>query len=196
MHAASERRAAVRAWGASRATRPRLVLALMAALLLAVGGVIPASQVGAVPASSICHDCDPGGGGGGDGGGGTTAPQPIATARVTVPEWSRGVATGIWVQPGQRLEVRCADTIWAGSYLFGRNDANGIWGWSADSSYPLPGYRIYSAVGLLNNRYFYVGTSHSRVHENLTSQLVLRTNDNVPGNGNGAFTCNVALYAS
>lgn len=125
------------------------------------------------------------------------AAAPIkAKYGIKIYENNYDVNTGIDVANGERLHITCRDTIWAGSWLFGRNGPDGISGWYAGNDYPLPNAQIYSLLGKLNNSYFFNGSSHEHTHYAATSRLYLRINDNVPGNGNGYFTCDVEVFAA
>ena len=71
---------------------------------------------------------------------------------------------------------------------------NGPAGWTdspAPSDYPLPGAPEYSLIGRLGNGpWQYIGNRAFTFHqekEGYWQKVVLRTNDNNPGNGDGAF---------
>lgn len=108
-----------------------------------------------------------------------------------VPESSTGVVTA-FVPAGQYIRVTpsTTDTIWAGVWFTGRNGPAG-WTTTAPSGWPVPGARKYSLVGRMgNDAMSYVGASERLFwnHSSGTTKRVrLRVNDNVPGNGNGAF---------
>ena len=114
---------------------------------------------------------------------------------LPVSESATSVDTGIDVGPGQWLAMSGFDEIWAGIWFTGNN---GPQGWNTienNSSFPLPGSRPFSLIGRLNGLNFYIGTSNATAQNFSTPQrLTLRTNDNVPGNGSGAFSSKSELW--
>ena len=112
-----------------------------------------------------------------------------------IPESTFGVDSGVDVGPGQWLGLTGSGEIWAGVLFTGNN---GPQGWNSidnNPNLPLPGSRPFSLLGRLNNQNFYIGNSNS-TSQNFSApqRLTLRTNDDVPGNGNGAFMCQVELW--
>src|SRR5678810_740609 len=68
---------------------------------------------------------------------------------------------------------------------------------ASDPSFPLPGARPYSLIGRLesSDQHFYIGTSNALLQSvSVPTRLFLRTNDDVPGNGNGSFACKTELW--
>lgn len=123
---------------------------------------------------------------------GLTKRCPIDTVRV--PESTSGtyVAT---LQAGESVTLTPTDaTIWAGVWFTG---ANGPAGWNTVArpgyGYPLAGAREYSLLANKNTGWFYIGAARTTVTNTLGNPqtLHLRTNDNTPGNGSGAFEVNV-----
>lgn len=120
---------------------------------------------------------------------------------INVPEASGAVNTGIVCQPGDEVELTGTGTIWAGIWLTG---VNGPEGWlnrietnPASPYINKPDAHPYSLVGRFgNDPFFYVGTSLSRraFASSSAQPLILRTNDNQPGNGSGAFQCLVRVW--
>jgi hypothetical protein len=148
--------------------------------------------------------------------------RQVAQAQVRVNESDQWVSTGLTVQRDDRLEITAVwggdgdqspdHTIWAGVWFTGRN---GPPGWpeaapDADPPYPLPGASKYSLIGNLgdgaNGPKFQVARSSTDLTFTAIPSmswpeygwpwfnLLLRTNDNVAGNGNGAFTANLTLF--
>jgi hypothetical protein len=148
--------------------------------------------------------------------------RQVAQAQVRVNESDQWVSTGLTVQRDDRLEITAVwggdgdqspdQTIWAGVWFTGRN---GPPGWMeaaphADPPYPLPGANKYSLIGNLgdgaNGPKFQVARSSTDLTFTAIPSmswpeygwpwfnLLLRTNDNVAGNGNGAFTANITLF--
>ena len=85
--------------------------------------------------------------------------------------------------------------IWAGVWFTGNN---GPQGWNSienSSAFPLPGSRPFSLLGIIDNQTFYIGRSNAlRTNFPSFKRLYFRTNDDVPGNGNGEFQCAVELW--
>jgi hypothetical protein len=122
------------------------------------------------------------------------SPRISIDRTISIPENTRGdISTGITIFPGDRILFQGSGRIWAGVWLTGENGPEGWDRINNDRSYPLPDARIYSLIGNLSGRYFYVGSSGERVHSGTPSVLLLRINDNVPGNGNGQFTCRIRV---
>lgn len=111
---------------------------------------------------------------------------------LSVPESTRGVVSE-WLDYGESISVEpLDDQIWAGVWLTGNNGPEGWPNTHAPSSYPLPGSPEYSLIAQLGNGpNEYLGTA-AREFTNSTpgvrKRVSFRVNDNVPGNGNGAFT--------
>lgn len=112
-----------------------------------------------------------------------------------IPESTFAVDSGVDVGPGQWLGVTGSGEIWAGVLFTGNN---GPQGWNSidnNPNLPLPGSRPFSLLGRLNNQNFYIGNSNSTAQSFAAAQrLILRTNDDVPGNGSGAFMAQVELW--
>lgn len=134
----------------------------------------------------------------------------IADTTVTVPE-STGCcndgwrSTGLRVEREDRLQITGFGTIWAGVWFTGQNGPDGWYGTSAGPAYPLPGANQYGLIANLgdgaNGPKFHVGSGIDAVPSIRWPaygwpwfHLNLRTNDDVPGNGSGAFTAHVRLW--
>lgn len=112
-----------------------------------------------------------------------------------IPESTFGVDSGVDVGPGQWLGFTGSGEIWAGVLFTGNNGPQG-WNTIDDNpNLPLPGSRPFSLLGRLNNQNFYIGNSNfTGVNPSAPQRLILRTNDDVPGNGNGSFMCQVETW--
>ncbi|GIG88141.1 hypothetical protein [Plantactinospora endophytica] len=123
-------------------------------------------------------------------GGPVTASQRLCTLhQQPVPENSYGVTTGTYLEPGQSVQLTGGGAIWAGVWLTGTNGPEGWFNTSASSAYPLPGAREYSLLARANGGWSYIGQYGTVTNTGSTIvPLQLRTNDNIPGNGSGAFT--------
>jgi hypothetical protein len=136
------------------------------------------------------------------------APAPAHAAGnsvvVEITEADGAAGTGLTFSVFGSVDVTCTGTIWAGVWFTGRN---GPEGWTnrlapADHGYPMAGAPRYGVVarfrqpgGTQSGQFFYIGT-HNRFGVLppaglTTATLDLFINDDVPGNGNGAFSCTV-----
>ena len=150
----------------------RLVLGLLTALLLGVGGLGLATAGARDPVE---------------------AARLVRRKTVEVPESALApVPTGITLKRGQRANIACSGKIWAGVWLTGDNGPEGWSNTSAGSDYPLPGAQVYSAIGRLKDRSFYVGQG---TEIGGRGALSLWINDNVHNNGSGAFQCTIKVYS-
>src|SRR5262249_14384351 len=112
-----------------------------------------------------------------------------------VPESSAGIDTGVDIQSLDRVIFRASGEIWAGVWFTGGNGPEGWHYRDSNRKFPLPGGHPYSLLGQIAGRYFEVGTGIERIHTGAgVERLFLRTNDESPGNGTGAFTCNVEVW--
>jgi hypothetical protein len=121
----------------------------------------------------------------------------IINETITVSEGNEEVATEIPVQPGQRLVIRPSGSIWAGVWFTGRNGPQGWSGASADWKFPREGFPPYCLMGRLQDEWFEIGRGYENIFQPGTGgagQLTLRINDDAPGNGNGAFVCQVEVW--
>jgi hypothetical protein len=111
----------------------------------------------------------------------------------TVPESTRRVLGSVWYSYGESVVVTPDVTkqIWAGVWFTGWNGPAGWTDSPAPSDYPLPGAPEYSLIGRLGNGpWQYIGNrplTFTQQKAGYLQKLVLRTNDNNPGNGDGAF---------
>jgi hypothetical protein len=120
---------------------------------------------------------------------------------ISVPESTSNVPTGIAIQPGDEFALTASGTIWAGVWFTG---VNGPDGWTdrietnpASPYINKPDAHPFCLVGRFDtDPWFYVGSGFTRRPAMLTAakQLVLRTNDNTPGNGSGSFQCRVQVW--
>ena len=115
----------------------------------------------------------------------------------SIGEGSTNVDSGVFLNPGQWLAMSGIGEIWAGVPFTSNNGPQGWNTFQTDSSFPLPGSRPYSLIGRLENssQNFYIGTSNA-ITDVVSSptRMFLRTNDNFPGDGTGAFLCKTELW--
>jgi hypothetical protein len=113
---------------------------------------------------------------------------------ASIPESAFGVDSGIDVGPDLWLGFTSSGEIWSGWLLTGNNGPQG-WNSISDPWFPLPGSRPFSLIGNLNDQNFYIGTSNSTSDQfPFTRRLRLMNNDDIPGDGSGAFSCQVELW--
>jgi hypothetical protein len=122
----------------------------------------------------------------------------LGQAIRSIGEGSTNVDAGVFLNPGQWLAMSGAGEIWAGVPFTGNNGPQGWNTFVADASFPLPGSRPYALIGRLEGGFQngYIGTSNATVGVPVSgpTRLFLRTNDNVPGDGSGAFQCKTELW--
>jgi hypothetical protein len=111
---------------------------------------------------------------------------------LSVSESSSVGVVSEWLAYGETLRVEpYLDRIWAGIWFTGTNGPEGWSGTVAPWTFPLPGLPKYSLINRLGNGpYGYLGNV-ARSFTNTTPgywlRVRFRVNDDVPGNGSGAF---------
>ncbi len=120
----------------------------------------------------------------------------VIDATVTVPESASAVDAGITVNPGDGLVIDGSGEIWAGVWFTGTNGPDGWVGWEGNPWVPLPPVAPFSLLGRLGTGpLFLVGSSfEGQPSLAAPARLLLSTNDDIPGNGSGAFTARVQVY--
>jgi hypothetical protein len=124
----------------------------------------------------------------------------IVDKKLTVGEWQEDVDTNILLRNGDWMDIAAEGTIWAGVWFTGPNTARGWEGWTAGNDKPLPGSPPFCLLGrTAEDGYFYIGDSLRQTYQNATlgpgeTRFFLRINDNVPGNGSGAFHIRIMVW--
>jgi hypothetical protein len=119
---------------------------------------------------------------------------------VTVGEWQSDVDTNVLLKQGDWVDIAAEGTIWAGVWFTGQNTPRGWEGWTAGNDKPLPGSPPFCLLGRTSeDGYFYIGDGIRRTYQNSSlgpgeTRLSLRINDNVPGNGSGAFNVHIMVW--
>ncbi|MCC6809195.1 MAG: hypothetical protein IT381_17340 [Deltaproteobacteria bacterium] len=131
--------------------------------------------------------------------------EDIATTRVFVPEAGIDVRTGIVVSdsPSLRYVITASGTVvpFPGSFVLGpwgldslaiRDiGPSGAHPERAPAGFPVPGAPVYALVariGAITNKYFQTGGSHDVIpRRGEQGHLILRVNDDTPGDGTGGF---------
>jgi hypothetical protein len=100
---------------------------------------------------------------------------------------------GIAVQPGDHFDFTATGQIWAGVWFTGQNGPQGWPGPSTDPKFPAPGLPAYSLIGIMNEQYFFIGPALHIDYppEAPSTTLFIMINDDVHGNGSGAFNVQV-----
>jgi hypothetical protein len=117
-----------------------------------------------------------------------------ASKQVQVNESAGQVDTHIDVISGDTLIFQAWGSIWAGVWFTGNNGPRGWNNIDNDPKFPLPGAHPYMLLGLLDTGYFEIGSYRRLDQQPNSGMLRLQINDDVPGNGSGAFQCQVAVY--
>jgi hypothetical protein len=125
---------------------------------------------------------------------------PIVDTTISVPEASDWVDTGIDLIDDDRIDFFANGSIWAGVWLTGQNGPEGWEGWvQTGAQWPYnsqPDAYSFTLIGRIGvgGAPFRVGGRHTRiVIASQPERLFLRVNDDVPGNGSGAFSCRVVV---
>jgi hypothetical protein len=129
-------------------------------------------------------------------------PQQVLVADMwfTVRESDSDVDTGLDIAPGDDIAFEATGDIWAGVAL---TDRNGPAGWANvdhDPKFPLHSGADAHPFALLGTfdgtEYFYIGARRDRAPASPdgTRRLLLRINDDSPGNGDGEFQCRVQVW--
>lgn len=110
------------------------------------------------------------------------------------PPSGNDVDTGIDIYPGDVVEFSATGNLWAGVCLTGQNFPDG-WNTIENSpDFPLPGNHPFSLIGRVGNSdYFFIGSNLGYTHQGREGRLSLRTNDDMPGNGTGAFSTSITV---
>jgi hypothetical protein len=176
----------------SHSRLPRLLLALVAALLTAAA---LATGAWAAPIEPEPAEPVP-----------VSAPAPAPTSAptfertVTVRESDADVSTGYNLQYGDRVTLSASGSIWAGVWFTGRNGPQGWETYDCAEKFPLRCSRPFSLLKRIgtadpNHGYSYVGKGQDFRYYGLSGEgLSLRINDDEPGNGNGSFSVVVRIY--
>lgn len=117
-----------------------------------------------------------------------------AAKQVQVNESDGDVDTHIDVRAGDTLIFHADGSIWSGVWF---TNPNGPKGWNnrdLDPKFPLPGAHPFQLLGKLDTGYFPVGEYARLDQTSNQGRLYLRINDDVPGNGSGAFEVKVQCY--
>jgi hypothetical protein len=119
---------------------------------------------------------------------------------VTVREADAEVDTGVALQVGDDYELDATGDIWAGVLFTGRNGPVGWANVDHDPKFPLhegANAHPYCLIAKFEGRnWFYVGDHLGPLPYTDANdrRLLLRTNDDTPGNGNGEFQCHVRVW--
>src|SRR5829696_3437684 len=116
-------------------------------------------------------------------------------ASPPINEFDTSVDSGIDLGPNEFLTITGTGMINAGVFLGGDNGPEGWNSIETNPTFPLPGTRPFSLLGSLDSQLFYIGKSTATTERVLSpKRLFLRTNDNVPGNGSGAFNAFIQVW--
>lgn len=116
-------------------------------------------------------------------------------ASPPINEFDTMVDSGIDLGPNEFMSITGTGTINAGVFLGGDNGPEGWNSIETNPQFPLPGTRPFSLLGSLDSQLFYIGKGTATTDRFLSpKRLFLRTNDNVPGNGSGAFNAFIQVW--
>jgi len=118
----------------------------------------------------------------------------VGEATLSIKESDSDVDTRIDVLTTDRLEINASGQIWAGVLLTGNNGPRGWNNVDGDPKFPLPGTHPYCLLGKVGTQYFYIGDGAQVQHAIANGRLLLRINDDTPGNGSGAFEVKIRVW--
>lgn len=114
---------------------------------------------------------------------------------VSMPESQAGVNSGIDVGPDLWLGFTASGEISSGWPFTGNNGPQGWNSRESDYWFPLASARPFSLLGILNDQNFYIGSSNSTSDQfTFTQRLRLKINDDIHGDGSGAFSCQIEVW--
>ena len=111
------------------------------------------------------------------------------------PPSNADVDTGLDIETGDTITYIANGVIWTGYCIYGANSPDGLaWTENNNPDYPLPTAHDSELIGRIGNgTYFEIGSSKIQKYLGQRGRLFLRTNDNNPGNGVGAFAVTVVV---
>jgi hypothetical protein len=123
----------------------------------------------------------------------------VGVAYGSVPENVTNVDTDQVIKPGDKVIIDADPNvrIWSGVWFTGWNGPAGWSNYDCSRKFPLNSFggcsRPYSLIANLDGRYFYVGQHKEFTYQGNESKLYLSINDDVVGNGSGAFKVTVKV---
>jgi hypothetical protein len=125
----------------------------------------------------------------------------IDSYTISVPESSALVDTGVDIKTMDAVTLSATGSIKSGVWLTGDNGPEGWDNIDNDPKFPLPGTNPYCLLYALapagqdpKGQWMKLGKGASFAAVGpLKGRLYLRTNDDSPGNGSGAFTCSITV---
>src|SRR5207249_1609162 len=125
----------------------------------------------------------------------------IDSYTISVPESSALVDTGVDIKTMDAVTLSATGSIKSGVWLTGDNGPEGWDNIDNDPKFPLPGTNPYCLLYALapagqdpTGQWMKLGKGASFAAVGpLKGRLYLRTNDDSPGNGSGAFTCSITV---
>jgi uncharacterized membrane protein (UPF0127 family) len=118
----------------------------------------------------------------------------INSSDFIVKESDSDVDTRMNITYGDRVVLSASGQIWAGVLATGKNGPKGWNDISDDKKFPFPGSYPYGLIGKIDGSYFYVGDGKDWTYQGKGGTLLLRTNDDAPGGGDGSFNVKVEVW--
>lgn len=119
---------------------------------------------------------------------------PYYEKEFSVAESDSGVEVNFNLKKGDRIVMHADGLIWAGVWFTGSNGPNGWNNCDNDPKFPLPGAHPFSLIIKIDDKYREAGTGLEFNYTGEGCKPVLRTNDDTPGGGNGAFRVSFKVY--
>lgn len=111
---------------------------------------------------------------------------------VTEAQGSREITFKL--RKGDRVLVNADGKIWAGNWFTGENGPRGWNNKDGNPKFPLPGSHPYCLLVKLDEKYRYVGDGVGFNYEGEGCTLIFKINDDVHGNGTGAFRVKLKIW--
>lgn len=125
----------------------------------------------------------------------TLIPRQPVEETFYVAESDSNVETTLYVHTGDLVTFSATGEIWSGVLFTGTNGPNG-WDYTdCDPKFPLPCAHPFSLLAKTDGgNWFEVGQSYQYTYQgNGIKEILLRINDDAPGNGTGGFNVTVQI---
>lgn len=124
----------------------------------------------------------------------------IVDKRLSILESDHDISTGVFLKNKDWVQIHSSGRVWAGLWFTPENGPEGLRSLRSGNNFPLPSASPFSLLGkTAADGYFLIGDSLERTYLNQTSgsgetELYLRINDDLSGNGTGAFVVHIQVW--
>ena len=113
---------------------------------------------------------------------------------LVLDEGSAGLSPSFTVRGDDVVHLDSRGMIWGGNVFVGRNSASGLPFSAAPGSFPVPGAPEFGVIARFAGGFFHAGRSFEAVINGADQPVTVRTNDDVPGNGDHQFLVRVQRF--